>query len=427
MGKSSSAPDPYATAAAQTQSNEQTAAYNAALNRTSQYTPYGNSVYTQTGKDSTGAPTWSNTITLTPQAQQQLDNQLKQNNQLSNIGFGLADQAQSTLGTPNPTAGPLTSNVSGGPLQYSLSNIGNIQNGLNTSGVPNLPNSNDYASQIQQAQDAAYKGQTQYLDPQFAQQQSDLTSQLANQGVQAGSNAYNQAQNLFGLQKQEAYGNAANNAVQTGNALQNQLFTQGINANQAGMSNAALAGNFANNAQQQAYGQAYQNAGLYNSAQGQAYSQGQQNAALNNSTQAQALQQAAYLKTLPLNELNALRSGTQIQNPTFSTAPSATAGQANVEGDVYNSAQMQNNASNNFLNGLFGLGSAAIFASDRRLKRDIKRIGETRSGLPLYEYRYLWSDRIRVGVIAQDLLKLKPEAVVRTPSGFMAVNYAAID
>lgn len=351
MGKSSSTPDPVATAQAQTQSNEQTAAYNAALNRTSQYTPYGSSVYNQTGTDSTGAPTWANTINLTPEAQKQLDNQLQQNDQLSNIGFGLANQAQSSLGSANPTAGPLTYSAGG-----------------------------DYSAQMKQAQDAAYNAQTQYLDPQFKQQQSDLTAQLANQGVQAGSNAYNQAQNLFGLTKQQAYQGAQNAAVAAGNQEQNTLFGQSA-----------------------------------------------QNASLNNSTQAQALQQAAYLKTLPLNELNALRSGTQISNPTFSTAPTATAGQSNVEGDTYQSAQIANNNNNNFLNGLFGLGSAGIMASDRRLKRDIKRIGETRSGLPLYEYRYLWSDRIRIGVIAQDLLKLKPEAVIRTPGGFMAVNYAAID
>ena len=76
--KGASTPDPYATAAAQTQSNQQTANYNAALNRVDQYTPYGSSVYTQTGKDATGAPTYAQTTTLTPLAQQELDNEQKQ-------------------------------------------------------------------------------------------------------------------------------------------------------------------------------------------------------------------------------------------------------------------------------------------------------------------------------------------------------------
>ena len=100
--KAPSPPDPYATAAAQTQSNQQTANYNAALNRVSQYTPYGNSVYSQTGTDTSGAPTWRSDVTLTPMAQEQLDNQLKQNTQLSQLGFTLGDQTKSASIVPTP-------------------------------------------------------------------------------------------------------------------------------------------------------------------------------------------------------------------------------------------------------------------------------------------------------------------------------------
>ncbi|MGN6124693.1 MAG: hypothetical protein ACTHOJ_17250, partial [Sphingomonas oligoaromativorans] len=287
MGKGSSAPDPYQTAAAQTQSNEQTAAYNAALNRTSQYTPYGNSIYKQTGVDSTGAPTWSNTITLTPEAQKQLDNQLAQNDQLSSIGFGLADQAQNSLANPITSA-----NVPA--LQYGA-NAGQIQTGLDTSGVPALPNSGDFAAAQKQAQDAAYNAAKGYLDPQYQNAQSDLDSKLANQGIVQGSDAYNRAQTELGNQRTQAYNQAMDSAIQTGNAEQNTLFGQGVAANQAGMSNAEAAGSFAN------------------SAQGQQYQQSYNNAALNNATAAQSLQQQENLATLPLNELNALRSGTQIQ------------------------------------------------------------------------------------------------------------------
>ena len=94
MGKSSHAPDPYATAAAQTQSNKETANYNAALNRVDQYTPFGSSVYSVTGTGADGAPQYRNDVTLTPLAQQQLDNQLKQNAALSDLGFNLGDQAK---------------------------------------------------------------------------------------------------------------------------------------------------------------------------------------------------------------------------------------------------------------------------------------------------------------------------------------------
>jgi len=45
----------------------------------------------------------------------------------------------------------------------------------------------------QQAADTAYQSATRYLDPQFQRQQSGLESQLANQGITRGSEAWNNA------------------------------------------------------------------------------------------------------------------------------------------------------------------------------------------------------------------------------------------
>ena len=64
--------------------------------------------------------------------------------------------------------------------------------------------------------------------------------------------------------------------------------------------------------------------------------------------------------------------------------------------------------------------------SDRRLKTDIEKIGEREDGLGVYVYRYLWSPVRFIGVMAQEVLKVKPEAVIHTPSGYMAVNYGAL-
>lgn len=324
MSSAPAPPDPYTTAAAQTQSNEQTAAYNAALNRTSQYTPYGNSVYSQTGTDSTGAPTWRNDITLTPDAQAQLDNQLKQNNQLSQLGDTLAGQAKTQIDTP-------------------------------------------YSDESQSGTDAAnayYARQKTYLDPQWQEQGSDLSAKLANQGVMGGSNAYARATNDFARQKQQAYDTAQEGAIQQGQ-----------------------------------------------------------------SQQAIALQNQSALKNAPLNQLNALRTGTQIQNPQFTTAPGSTAAGTDISGDIYKSNQLAAANANNFNNGLFSIGASAASAipfSDRRLKRDIRHIGETPvMKLPLYVFRYLWDDVLRVGVMAQDVFHVKPSAVVMR-GGYMAVNYSAL-
>jgi hypothetical protein len=64
--------------------------------------------------------------------------------------------------------------------------------------------------------------------------------------------------------------------------------------------------------------------------------------------------------------------------------------------------------------------------SDRRLKTNIVRLGTTVLGLPLYRFSYLGSDRAFTGVMAQDVLKVRPGAVSRDASGFYRVNYGML-
>ena len=73
-------------------------------------------------------------------------------------------------------------------------------------------------------------------------------------------------------------------------------------------------------------------------------------------------------------------------------------------------------------------GSAGFgnIVSDRRLKRDVTRIGVRADGIPLYAFRYLWDRIVRYGVMAQDVLRVKPEAVIRHAAGFLMVDYGAL-
>lgn len=59
------------------------------------------------------------------------------------------------------------------------------------------------------------------------------------------------------------------------------------------------------------------------------------------------------------------------------------------------------------------IGGAAILASDRRLKDDIKRVGTTDSGLPVYTYRYKDDPEQRyfMGVMADEVEEVFPDAV----------------
>jgi len=64
--------------------------------------------------------------------------------------------------------------------------------------------------------------------------------------------------------------------------------------------------------------------------------------------------------------------------------------------------------------------------SDLRLKRDIVRIGTHSSGCGIYRVKYLWSDVVYVGMLAQDVLEHAPDAVVARPGGYLAVNCGAL-
>ena len=68
-------------------------------------------------------------------------------------------------------------------------------------------------------------------------------------------------------------------------------------------------------------------------------------------------------------------------------------------------------------------GSGALILSDRRLKTGVARVATLPSGLGLYRYRYLWSDIEHVGVMAQEVRDVTPEAVVAGTGGVLRVDY----
>lgn len=70
--------------------------------------------------------------------------------------------------------------------------------------------------------------------------------------------------------------------------------------------------------------------------------------------------------------------------------------------------------------------ASGVVVSDIRLKADIEQVGVASNGLPIYNFRYLWSDARYQGVMAQDVLKAFPDAVHTMPDGFLAVKYAML-
>ena len=75
---------------------------------------------------------------------------------------------------------------------------------------------------------------------------------------------------------------------------------------------------------------------------------------------------------------------------------------------------------------LFPTGQV-IFVSDARLKRDIALVGRLDDGLGLYQYRYLWSDTVYVGVMAQEVALIHPDAIVRDAlDDYLRVDYGRL-
>lgn len=405
-GKGSSrqpdAPDPYAVAGATTQTNQDTAAYNKALNLNNYTNPFGSQQSTQVGTDpQTGAPIYNTSITANPQLQQALSSLLGQasgsGSSLSGAQSGLSDILRQYQ-----------------QLNSGLNDVGTWYSGV-TNGLTDLSGQlsmNDVKNAQQQGQNAAYAAQTQYLDPQYSQQKESLDAQLANQGITPGSQAYQNAMTNYNNQKQQAYSNAQNQAIMTGSQigaqnLQNQI--SGVNTQ------ASLLGQKA-----QTIGSM---AGLY----------GQQ--AQNLGAQAAGYGQLANLGQLPYSNLSSIAS----LIPGYAGPAQSSSSPANIGSNIYSNYQAQLNqanaaqqSANQFTGGLFGLGSAGILGyamSDRRAKRDIRRIGRLHNGLPWYSFRYVWDDERaprRQGVMADEARRIVPSAVATHVSGLQMVDYAQV-
>jgi putative N-acetylmannosamine-6-phosphate epimerase len=155
----------------------------------------------------------------------------------------------------------------------------------------------------------------------------------------------------------------------------------------------------------------------------------------------QGFNQLAYQRNEPINTLNAVRSGAQVQSPTFVNS----AQQANTAGaDLLGATQMgynanlsasnaQNAANNQMTQGLFSLGGAALM-SDIRTKENIEPIGIDRNGLTIYKYEYkpefkdheLAGSGVHYGYMAQEVEQVYPYAVRTLNDGYKVVDYGLL-
>ena len=202
------------------------------------------------------------------------------------------------------------------------------------------------------------------LNPMFDQREENLRTRLANQGVRPGSAAYDAEMRQFGEGRNDAF----NNLLLSGRG--------------------------------------------------------------------QSVQEILAERNQPINEISALLSQSQVSQPNFINTPQTGVGGVDYTGMVNNNYNQQMNAwsqqanaarsqGNAMMGGMFGLASAGLgLFSDIRLKSRIRRVGTHPLGIGVYAYDIF--GRREIGVMAQELQAVKPEAVAMHPSGFLTVDYDQI-
>jgi hypothetical protein len=406
-------PDYSGAAQATAQGNLDAARAATAANRVNQVTPYGSLNYAVTGQDPYGNPTWTATSSLSPDQQALYDYDIASSKglgQLQSKGLNyvgqMIDQPFSTSSLPS-----LTSNLNA-PQFTQLGSAEAMQRDLENQGMAGW--------------DKATGLLMQRLEPSLDRQQKALDTQLANQGIMRGSEAYNQAQQDL-AQKQN---DLRNQAALGGQQVQQNLFGQSLQA-----------GQFGNTAMQQDYANRQAQLQMNNALAQQGFGNQATQAELANRARGQGFQELAYQRNEPINTLNAVRSGSQVTTPNqfYVNAPqqatTAGADMLGAAGMTGNAAIAQANAENAnrnaMMQGLFSLGGAAMM-SDIRTKENIKYLGDLTNGLPFYEFEYksefkaIGGEGKFIGVMAQDVEKVQPEAVIELPSGYKMVNYGAL-
>ncbi|WP_457660052.1 tail fiber domain-containing protein [Sinorhizobium medicae] len=399
--------------------------------------------------------------------------------------FGSGPQLQTSLGN----YGNVQSSIAGaGNIQKQVADSGQIQNQLGNAGDITRSYETDFSADRQKVEDALM----QRLNPQMERDRAALETRLTNQGLQPGSEAYNRAIDeanrsstdarlgaiLSAGQEQSRLAGLANQSATFQNSAQQQAYNQLLGSGQ--FANSAQAQQYAQNAnnmqmgnaaQQQQFGQNQAQQQANNTAQQQKFSQGlagaqfgndalqqqyhNQNTATagNNALQDQSFnsqqskfnmqnqQRAQYLNELyaqrnqPINEIIGLMSGAQVNSPSFvptQSNPMPTVDYAGlVQQDYANKMgayNQQQAGMQSMFGGMLGFGGQLASLSDKRAKKDIKKVGELK-GHGLYEYSYRGKHddgKKHIGVLAQEVEKKRPDAVSRRPDGLRQVNYGAL-
>lgn len=361
-------PDPTKVANAQSAADLRTATGNAWMGNANEVNPYGSVTYTQSGSQVIPGDGSKNSVDQTvPQFTRTVS--------LSPAEQAKLDLQNKTQIELNQVGYDQTKKI-GGLLSTPMD-----RGDITPDWVTNLGNT-DYEGARKSVEDAMYAR----LNPQLDRDRDALESKLVNQGFARGSQGFNDEMDSLNRQSNDA----RNQVTLASGQEQSRL---------AGL--AQQAGSFQNNARQA------------------------------------ALQESLALRNQPINEITSLLNGGQVNMPQFQNfqyqpMPSTPVGQyayqsAGLAQQNYAQQMQQQNAAMAAVGQGAGAATMAMMRfSDRRLKKNVRDLGvKLRNGAKLYAYEYKGEDRPRVGVMAQDILALMPEAVA-VLGGFLAVDYGKL-
>lgn len=256
-------PDYVGAATAQGAANKDAAIATAQLGNPNVTSPYGNQSVSYQNDPTTGNPVPYVNQTLNPQSQQIFDEQQKVKLGLAGLGEQGLSQAQGVLSKP-----------------FDMSSIAKAP------------------------VNAGMTGQQAIMDrlaPQQARDRTSMETQLTNQGLRPGTEAWTNGMGDLGRQQNDA---------------QSQAALYGIG--------------------------------------------------LDTSARQQGIQEQGYLRDLPINEITALMSGSQIQNPQFQQTQGAQVQPGNIQNALGQQSQYQQGlynsqvgSANSMNSGLASLGTAA--------------------------------------------------------------------
>lgn len=358
MSKSTPATPDYVGAAQQTaDSSAATTEAQTVANRPNVNTPWSSQTWqaTPTWDPTSGTYVnqWTQNTQLVPQAQNALNSQLGVAENQSDTADQLTAQANQTLTQPLDWSSFQALGTAPTAQTYGTPNL---QSNIDTSGVTPVSTANTYANN---AANAAYQQYTNRNQPlqQTALAQKD--TQLRNQGLAPGDQAYDTA--MLNLQNQQSDANTQADLGATQFGIQGGQIMQGEdlanNQNQFGQAGAQAT--FANSAAQST---------LQDQLQSGSQTYGQQANTANMQSQQRQEQIAEDLQQrgFTTNEINSLLTGQQVQTgptPQFNASGASTG--ANYSGalqNIYGSELNQANVANAQTSNTVGTGLGLLAA-----------------------------------------------------------------